>query len=425
MYREATRQAGLERLAAFSAQMGRDYVDRRNFDFGPGRHDNVSRLSPYVRHRLVLESELVETALGAHSFRAADKFIQEVTWRTYWKGWLEMRPSMWRDYRVAVARGRERAREQSRLADRLQRALAGETGIEPFDAWTRELIDTGYLHNHARMWFASIWIFTLKLPWSLGADFFLRYLVDGDPASNTLSWRWVAGLQTPGKTYLARASNIARFTDGRFEDVPALATEARPLTGPPLPDPVPLADPAAVVGDESSILVLHDDDLNPESLSIGARPVAIAGLTCVEARSDESVGLRVRDFATQALGDGLARAAAHFECPATALESENAAKRLAAIAQEHGARQVVFPWSPVGPTAERLVALVDALKTAGIRCARVRRDWDSAFWPHATRGYFSFRKKVPSVLADLLQADVPAHRSQARTGQFGRRRRLR
>ena len=92
----------------------------------------------------------------------------------------------------------------------------GATGIDCFDAWARELVATGYLHNHARMWFASIWIFTLRLPWELGADFFLRHLIDGDPASNTLSWRWVAGLQTAGKTYLATAENIARFTGGRF-----------------------------------------------------------------------------------------------------------------------------------------------------------------------------------------------------------------
>ena len=66
------------------------------------------------------------------------------------------------------------------------------------------------------MWFASIWIFTLRLPWALGADFFLRHLIDADAASNTLSWRWGAGLQTVGKTYLARTENIARYTNGRF-----------------------------------------------------------------------------------------------------------------------------------------------------------------------------------------------------------------
>ena len=66
------------------------------------------------------------------------------------------------------------------------------------------------------MWFASIWIFTLKLPWQLGANFFLHHLYDGDSASNTLSWRWVAGLQTIGKNYLATSANIAKYTSGRL-----------------------------------------------------------------------------------------------------------------------------------------------------------------------------------------------------------------
>ena len=63
------------------------------------------------------------------------------------------------------------------------------------------------------MWFASIWIFTLNLPWQLGADFFMQHLLDGDPASNTLSWRWVAGIQTKGKNYLARKSNIEKYSN--------------------------------------------------------------------------------------------------------------------------------------------------------------------------------------------------------------------
>ena len=78
------------------------------------------------------------------------------------------------------------------------------------------------------MWFASIWIFTLNLPWELGARFFMRYLFDGDAASNTLSWRWVAGIQTQGKHYLARESNIRKFTNQRFMNA-ALNENAPPL----------------------------------------------------------------------------------------------------------------------------------------------------------------------------------------------------
>ena len=69
------------------------------------------------------------------------------------------------------------------------------------------------------MWFASIWIFTLELPWQLGAEFFMQHLYDGDAASNTLGWRWVAGVQTQGKHYLASEWNIKKFTNNRFQNI--------------------------------------------------------------------------------------------------------------------------------------------------------------------------------------------------------------
>ena len=97
------------------------------------------------------------------------------------------------------------------------------------------------------MWFASIWIFTLKLPWELGADFFMRHLLDGDPASNTLSWRWVGGHpDAAAKTYLARRDNIERFTQGRF------APDGLSSTAEPLDDAPPPAPQGAPRGDDSA-----------------------------------------------------------------------------------------------------------------------------------------------------------------------------
>ncbi|MDJ0895420.1 MAG: FAD-binding domain-containing protein, partial [Alphaproteobacteria bacterium] len=209
-----SRREALHHLEAFVPRAGRAYAARRNYDCGPGKHSDVSTLSPWIRHRLILEEEVVSAVLARHSFAAAEKFVQEVFWRTYWKGWLELRPSIWADYQGSVRTLVGRLDRDPDLRARWEQASEGRTGIGCFDAWSRELVQTGYLHNHARMWFASIWIFTLELPWELGADFFLRHLLDGDPASNTLSWRWVGGLQTRGKTYLARPDNIARYTEG-------------------------------------------------------------------------------------------------------------------------------------------------------------------------------------------------------------------
>jgi len=221
-----TRQAALDRLDAFLPAAGRAYAARRNFDLGPDDRSNVSALSPFVRHRLILEQEIVAATLERHRFSAAERFIQEVFWRTYFKGWLEQRPQVWTRYREDCAGLFDQLERDGALERRYAEAVEGRTGIDCFDAWAGELVGTGYLHNHTRMWFASIWIFTLDLPWQLGADMFYRHLLDGDPASNTLSWRWVGGLHTRGKTYLARASNIARYTNGRFNPEGELAPTA-------------------------------------------------------------------------------------------------------------------------------------------------------------------------------------------------------
>ena len=135
-------------------------------------------------------------------FSTVEKFVQELLWRSYWKAWLETHPEVWTDYKRQFASASHTLLpEQTRRIRAIQMA---DSGIAVIDRFTRELLETGYLHNHARMWWASYWIHVEKLPWPLGADFFYRHLLDGDAASNTLSWRWVAGLQTRGKPYLVR-----------------------------------------------------------------------------------------------------------------------------------------------------------------------------------------------------------------------------
>ena len=204
-----TRTAGLTKLGALGDIVGK-YAIARNY--ADGR--TTSQLSPYIRRRLVLEEEVLNFAREISSFERVEKFMQEVVWRTYWKGWLEARPVVWDAYLARLRSLKETLDPTSR--DRLICATSGATDMPYFNAWCDELKSTGYLHNHVRMWFASVWVFTLKLPWELGARFFLDHLLDGDAAVNTLSWRWVAGLQTRGKHYLARADNIAKYTNGRY-----------------------------------------------------------------------------------------------------------------------------------------------------------------------------------------------------------------
>jgi len=237
---EPTRSAALERLQRFVPLAGSAYASERNYDHGAGRHDNVSVLSPYLRTRLITEDDVLTAVLGRFSPKTAEKFVQEVYWRTYFKGWLEHRPSVWTAYRASLSRHLDDVHSRSGLRQVWEDACTGNTGIACFDSWADELVRTGYLHNHARMWFASIWIFTLNLPWELGADFFLRHLADADPASNTLSWRWVGGLHTQGKHYLARAWNIKRYTNGRFDPDGSLNETAGPLPFVPHPPRIAL-----------------------------------------------------------------------------------------------------------------------------------------------------------------------------------------
>ena len=212
---DASRAAALNKLNNFVEENLAEYSKLRNFDFGPEKRTNVSCLSPYVTHGVINEREIIEKSLSKFSFSKNEKFIQEVLWRTYWKGWLELRPNVWTDYLIELNKIREDFKDNQNYKN----AIEGKTNIECFNYWVNELKENNYLHNHTRMWFASIWIFTLELPWQLGAEFFMQHLYDGDAASNTLGWRWVAGVQTQGKHYLASEWNIKKFTNNRFNNI--------------------------------------------------------------------------------------------------------------------------------------------------------------------------------------------------------------
>ena len=212
---EASRAKALDKLNYFVENNLSEYSKLRNFDYGPNNRSNISCLSPYITHGIINEKEVIKKSLNKFSFAKNEKFIQEVLWRTYWKGWLELRPSVWTDFLIEL----KKIKEDFQNNQTYKNAIEGKTNVECFNYWVNELKENNYLHNHTRMWFASIWIFTLNLPWQLGAEFFMQHLYDGDAASNTLGWRWVAGVQTQGKHYLASEWNIKKFTNNRFSNI--------------------------------------------------------------------------------------------------------------------------------------------------------------------------------------------------------------
>ena len=212
---KATRASAIGNLENFVENNLGEYSKLRNFDFGPNKRSNTSCLSPYITHGVINETEVIKKSLDKFSFSKNEKFIQEILWRTYWKGWMELRSGVWDDYLIDLKKIKQ---EFKNNRDYLN-AIEGNTKIECFNEWVNELKTYNYLHNHTRMWFASIWIFTLELPWQLGAELFMQHLYDGDTASNTLGWRWVAGIQTQGKHYLASEWNIKKFTNNRFQNI--------------------------------------------------------------------------------------------------------------------------------------------------------------------------------------------------------------
>lgn len=390
------RNHALARLKSFVPRAGRAYASTRNYDFGPDNRDNISCLSPWIKHRLLREDEVLHATLARHSLSGAEKFIQEVFWRSYFKGWLEQRTSVWAAFSRDVIAQRDQLDGSTDLRACYDTAIAGKTGIDCFDAWARELVETGYLHNHARMWFASIWIFTLRLPWQLGADFFYQNLLDGDAAANTLSWRWVGGLHTKGKNYIARKDNIEKYTDGRFSPI-GLVPNAEPLFEAMEHSPNPLPLVTSLDGLATYGLVITPEDCHAESLPLPHHPAAILGLTAPNTSTSDLV----KKFADDGLVDALDRAKIHFECTTQNSDKSDIADALVQFAQSNNVTTLVTAFLPVGPMRDQIDATMPTLAAAGIRLVQVMRPYDQACWPHATKGFFKLKAKIPKLIETL------------------------
>jgi deoxyribodipyrimidine photo-lyase len=417
-----SREAGLDRLERFVPRAGRDYQTHRNTDRGATRHVSVSQLSPYLRHRLLTEQQVLERVLEDHSASAAFKFVQEVFWRTYWKGWLEHRSGLWPEYQRRLPQVLEQLRADPRRWEDYEKAIAGQTPMPLFNEWCQELVQTGYLHNHARMWFASIWIFSLGLPWQLGADFFVRHLLDGDPASNTLGWRWVAGLHTAGKTYLATPNNIRSCAPDRLqgrsdlelglnrlaatavavrEDLPAKALQRTDIVW---PKPATEEQPGYRCNRGRTALLMTEEDLEwfPD------QPVdAVAALSpsprSVLGPSSELVQQFVQGATADALDRRRRYADSKPELPEQPVVAEKPLddEALMRFLLDQRIDQVVYAYTPMGPTRLRVENLQQQLASKGVEMKPVLRDYDRMVWPHASKGFFQLGKRIPEFLAAM------------------------
>jgi len=390
-----TRAAGLERLSNFTSTGLKLYTDGRNYDYGPEDRSNISALSPWVRRRLISEQEIIEKLFKTNSHGAADKYIQQVIWRTYFKGWLEQHPTVWNAYNEGVMSGLNEVSSDESRARVYEKAITGQTGIDCFDSWATELMEHSYLHNHARLWFASIWIFTLKLPWELGANFFMKYLLDGDPASNTLSWRWVSGLHTKGKNYLATSSNIDKFTLGRFRIEAHLNVAANPLTE-LTEHPIQSLPRLENLPSDDFLLLVTEEDCNSVELT-GQFPVAALGLILPEKSEVFERSDAVFNFSHGAVTDGVERICSTGEV----LICEEWAEPIIELARSKKVKNIVTAYTPIGPVNTKLQGIKPLLKNAGIELSFLRQKYDQTFWPHATKGFFAFKKSTKKLVQEL------------------------
>ena len=378
------REQALERLKSFCENNLGQYAKSRNFDYGPERRDNISNLSRYITHRLIDEEEVIKSAHSKFAYLKIEKFIQEVLWRTYWKGWLELRPKVWSSY-LNDLKNLQKQKENLNF----QQAIDGKTHIECFNNWVHELKQYNYLHNHARMWFASIWIFTLKLPWQLGADFFLKHLIDGDAASNTLSWRWVAGLQTKGKNYLATKYNINTFSAKKYETL-KLNENASPLFESENFEIQPLHFDK--IENENSLFLLHNlDSTFLQRTKDTFNHYALFDFNQVLER--ENFSKSVLDFKSSInleLKDTLQN---KFNSNVVIKNKEDLLK----IIKDKNIKNIITPYLNCGFENDFMSEIKKIIKVTYII-----REYDKYCYPFATKGFFAFKEQIPKILSKFL-----------------------
>ena len=371
-----TRKEALDVMERYIENNISDYTAKRNFDFGPQNRKNISCLSPYITHRLISEYEVAKKTLSKYPYQKVEKFIQEIFWRVYWKGWLELRPKVWTDF-VEDTKKIENTKEY-------EKAINGETNIDCFNDWVKELKENNYLHNHTRMWFASIWIFTLKLPWQKGAEFFLRELYDGDAASNTLSWRWVAGIQTKGKNYIAQNWNINKFTNNKYKDLKLNE------------NPQPIIDqrdykisPLSISNNEtaSDKLVFFENELDFQFFNIDNHKKVY----CILLANDErqvKLGNKVLDYIKNLIKNQIQNSGLKIE-----FIEGNKFIELSNMDKDF---DIVYP-----SIGENMSFLKRVIKKNNLNINYLTREEDNYCWQFSNKGYFNFKSNIPKILSQF------------------------
>jgi deoxyribodipyrimidine photo-lyase len=287
------RETALEKINAINLGT---YARTRNALDG-----RVTRLSPYLTHCITDVPEIMTLLGKKHKVGWEDKFIFELGWREYFHHvWSHLGDDIWRS---------QVAPPTNKYAEKMPHDIvSATTGVNIIDEQIRTLYQTGYVHNHARMWLASYIVHVRKIDWRAGANWMYGYLLDGDMASNTLSWQWVAGTWT-GKPYLFNAENVAKYApdsinqgtviDVSYAVMDDIARGDKPILSAPQATrdlvatiPPPLLDIAAALAIAKALgftvsvaLPTHDHALlmHPWAISTASQPnAAVVGFIVTE-----------------------------------------------------------------------------------------------------------------------------------------------
>ena len=369
-----SREKALELLEIFINKDIVNYSSKRNYDFGPKDRKNISCLSPYISHRLINEYEISKKVLSKHAYQKVEKYIQEIYWRVYWKGWLELRPNVWSDFIEDLSKIKE--------SKDYHQAISGQSKIECLNDWVKEIKEYNYLHNHTRMWFASIWIFTLGLPWQKGAEFFMKYLLDGDAASNTLSWRWVAGLQTKGKHYLAQTWNLNKFQNKKYQKI-ELIENAYPLVDSREYKILPID--IKKNNSKNDYLIAFENDLSEENLKIKDYKKIYLILLDNKYRSLK-LDSEVLKYKKNIMAEKIDKINNNLE-----LIDEN---KIENLLENYKNFDIVYP-----SIGENMSFLNKMIKKNKLNLNFITRDEDMFCWNFSNKGYFNFKSNIPKILA--------------------------
>ena len=392
---KSTISAAESQLNSYLSFTGSYYEKKRNYteDFENNKI-TTSLLSPYIRYRVISEKTVLEKVLEKHGPNKAEKYIQEIFWRTYWKGWLEHRPDVYSDY----LDDRNRLYEEFKNKKYYLNAVNGNTNLSFFNDWVNDLKNNGYLHNHIRMWFSSIWIFTLKLPWQLGADFFMQNLLDGDTASNLLSWRWCAGIQTKGKNYVARKDNIEKYSKIKLKDNEILNETAEPLFENKdysitelktfeISNPIDI-NYMIIPTDEINIL----KDLNITNCS------AFIGYPTQDYNDhlfSDKVLDHVRNLTNSSINDDI-----FYKDIEIKKSFETYYEDLDIWISNNNIKEIHLPYVTQGNWKRIYKKIIK--KYPNINFIKFNRKYDISSWVFSKKGYFKFKQNIPSILKEIF-----------------------